>query len=130
MGVNVTGIQATIQFVEKVAESVVIGTAYETASRFQDRTPVDTGFAKNSWIVTTGRDDFGVPGNNDLEARIAIVNRIRLGQTVYINNGAEYIKALENGHSKQAPGGMVRVTLPEVSQIARDQLRDAKRAGR
>ena len=130
MGVHVRGIQATIQFVKKVSEDVVIGTAYETASRFQKRTPVDTGFARNSWLVTTSPDAYGTPGANNLDAHLFLVNRIKLGQTIYINNGAEYIGILERGHSRQAPRGMVAVTLPEVRGIAEDQVRDAKRANR
>jgi len=130
MGVKVTGIQAEIRFVEEVSESVVIGTAYEVAGKFQGRTPVDTGFARNSWIVTTSPDDFGTLGNNSIEARIALVNQIKLGQDIYINNGAEYISALEHGHSSQAPAGMVSVTKPEIPGIADRQIKDAERAGR
>lgn len=130
MGVTVSGVQATIEFIERVAVSAQIGTAYETASRMMERTPVDTGYAANSWLVTPNRNDVGSLGNNNLTARIAAVNQIKLGETIYINNGAEYIDILEKGHSQQAPRGMVQVTLPEVPDIADKQIKDAARAGR
>ncbi len=130
MGVKIDGVQAIIEFVEQVAVSAQIGTAYETASRINGRIPVDTGYARNSTIVTPNRDDVGTLGNNDLEARIALVNQIKLGETVYINNGAEYIDILEKGHSQQAPSGFVQTTLPEVPAIADKQIKDAVRAGR
>lgn len=130
MGIRVEGVQATINFVENTVESVIIGTAYELGSRFKERTPVDTGFAKNSWIISLSSDSFGTPGANNLDAHMAAVNHIKLGKTIYINNGADYIAALENGHSQQAPQGMVAVTLPEVSGIVNDQIRDARKKRR
>ena len=128
MGIKVDGLQVTIEMVNDVSRSVVIGTAYEFASRCRRRTPVDTGFAMNSWIVTLDRDDFGTPGATIVEARMGQVEGMQLGSTVYINNGANYIGRLERGHSRQAPQGMVAVTLPEIPGMVEEQIEDEKRA--
>ena len=128
MGVRVEGLQATIEFVSEFPKEIVTGTAFEFASRCRRRTPVDTGYAMNSWIVTLDRNDFGTPGSNIVDARIGQVESMRLGQTVYVNNGANYIGPLERGHSRQAPGGMVAVTVPEVPDIVQAQVADLKGA--
>jgi len=129
MGVEVEGLRETMERVESNTRSVIVGTVYEFANRVKMRTPLKTGFARNSWIVTVDRDDYGDIGNNVIEARIGAVSQMQLGQTLYINNGANYIKALENGHSRQAPQGMVAITLPEVDEIIADEIADVKRAG-
>lgn len=43
-----------------------------------------------------------------------------------ITNSVFYVVYLEYGHSKQAPQGMVRITLREVAQEVRALLRDAE----
>lgn len=129
MTVRIEGMQATISELGDNLRTVVIGTAYEAASLMQELTPIDTGFAMNSWIVTLDRDDFGTPGMNAIDARMGAVTSMQLGQTLYINNGAEYIKKLEHGHSRQAPQGMVAVVMPAIPHIVEDQLKDAEKAG-
>ena len=69
----------------------------EVARRIIARTPVDTGFAKRSWTITEREDG---DGSFDL----------------VIENGAHYIVYLEYGWSRQAPQGMIRVTLIEMAQ--------------
>jgi hypothetical protein len=36
---------------------------------------------------------------------------------VYLTSSLEYARAIEFGHSKQAPSGMVRTTLQEFPQV-------------
>lgn len=40
----------------------------------------------------------------------------QLGDTIFITNNTEYGESLENGHSGQAPNGMVKITFAEVSE--------------
>lgn len=56
----------------------------------------------------------------------ASLNRIRVGVAAapavgvhYIGNALPYAQALEDGHSKQAPGGMVAVTVVEFQNTVR-----------
>lgn len=126
MTIQTEGFEATISFTGNVVESAIMGTVMEAASRMQQRNPVDTGYSKNSWIITTSPDGFGTPGANSLQPPTAW----EVGQGLFINNGAEYIGVLEVGHSNQAPQGMVAPTLPEVPGILGQQVTDAERANK
>lgn len=64
--------------------------ALDFERRAADKTPVDTGRAKGAWR-TKGAGEFWD-----------------------VVNGVPYIVALEFGHSKQAPDGMVRRSLAEI----------------
>jgi len=80
------------------------------------RTPIDTGRARANWQVgrtlsanqTEAKDK---TGNNTTKKASEIINRMNAGGIFYIFNNLEYINRLEYGSSKQAPHGMVRITL-------------------
>lgn len=63
-------------------------------ARIKARTPVDTGAARRGWAIEYQKTAHG-------------------GVTT-ISNRLKYIVFLEVGSSKQAPNGMVRVTLAEA----------------
>lgn len=90
--------QDLTDFVEEVADAVdvsvrrVAQTAFE---RIVERTPVDTGLAKASWVL-------------DMDTSDGIVD-------VEIYNDVPYIIFLEYGSSDQAPHGMVEITLQEIA---------------
>lgn len=79
------------------------------------RTPVLSGSARASWVVSAGspvfifRDHRDV--NNPLPPPAFTLMSIPPYQRVYIANGAPYILDLEYGSSSKAPQGMLRVTL-------------------
>lgn len=85
-----------------------------------EKTPVDTGRARANWQVelnavnaaTTEDTDPG--GGQALAAGLSALAQFRPGDTVYISNHLVYIVPLENGHSQQAPQGMVALTIAEV----------------
>lgn len=52
------------------------------------------------------------------------VQALTAGETAYIVNNLPYAVPLEYGHSKQAPGGMVRVTLARFQQIVDEATRN------
>lgn len=129
MGVRVEGIEDAIDLIEEASEGAVAGMVLEITNRVVNRTPVDTGFAQNSWIATFDANDEGTPGQNaPTESAADVAEQYKLGRIVYINNGASYIGVLENGHSNQAPQGFVDITLAEASQILRDELEDELRS--
>lgn len=51
------------------------------------------------------------------------VEQLTIGETAYIVNNLPYAVPLEYGHSKQAPSGMVRVTLARFQQIVDEAIR-------
>ena len=96
-------------------------------------TPVDSGFARSNWGVGMSVPDNLLPnpaqhlpyprrlaGANfpSREAQgISILQSIPVTEGIicYIYNNTKYIVPLEYGHSRQAPAGMVRLTLTRFS---------------
>lgn len=83
------------------------------------KTPVDEGRARGAWRVSVG-----VPSEEVIEvvrprfaamaeAATALAN-LRPFQVVWISNNVPYILYLEEGSSKQAPQGMVSLTIEEM----------------
>lgn len=86
-----------------------------------DRTPVDTGHAKGNWQVGIGAPVLGEIdaedplGSATLAVARQVIEQIQLGFDVWVTNGVPYARRLEDGHSSQAPQGMVGPTLEEVA---------------
>ena len=53
--------------------------------------------------------------STQLSAGLSAMATAKFGQTIWIYNNVRYITELENGHSKQAPIGMVAVSLAEIA---------------
>ena len=87
------------------------------------KTPVLTGCARGNWRVSFGPE---LPRGFDLTVRDAgggrtvslassmITASARVGTRVNITNSVPYIIRLERGYSRQAPQGMVHVTVDEL----------------
>lgn len=106
---------------------VVKHVAFDLFRRFVEKTPVDTGRARASWNITIGKIDPTVapegqqPEMNTwaAEAKAAsavatLTERAVLTTPIFITNNLPYIGELENGHSRQAPHGMVVLSIDEV----------------
>lgn len=100
--------------------------AQELVKEIATRTPVDTGTAKANWITDCTGTEQGynvlhMDAQNAEKRSIARAQSLKLdevikGGTVYVYSNVPYIQALENGHSKQAPAGMVRNSIDKVTQ--------------
>ncbi len=79
------------------------------------RHPVDTGRARAGWGLSIGSPSpKSTPEGQYAAPSAPDVSAIDGTQVVYLLNNVEYIGALEDGHSKQAPNGMVRLSILEV----------------
>lgn len=85
------------------------------------KTPVDTGRARAGWglsigqpVVTVSAKSEYPKGSTAPEPPLPDMGGINGKQTVWILNAVEYIERLEDGHSDQAPAGMVRLSLMEM----------------
>ncbi|MEC4590567.1 hypothetical protein VPG91_06180 [Nitrospirillum amazonense] len=103
----------------------------DVATALVDRTPVQTGAARGNWradakgftVRPTGRLD---PDGAETVAHITeSVGGMKAGDLIYITNSSAYILDLEHGSSKQAPAGMVSVTIAELAAIADQAARKA-----
>ena len=92
-------------------------------------TPVDTGRARSNWMLsidtpnrgTVNADDSGAKKNqhSGRSKAMTMVGDAKLrnmgkASRVYISNSLPYIKALEEGHSPQAPNGMLETALKKL----------------
>lgn len=84
------------------------------------KSPVDTGFFRAQWTVQIGTaangtiQSFDPAGNLTITKGLAVIHAVKAGQNITISNAAVYGPRLEHGWSKQAPQGMVRLTLAEI----------------
>lgn len=104
------------------AELVVRRAALDIGGQLVDRSPVDTGRFKNNWQTGIGGMDKSISAAADLGgagalARLAAqVATWKPGQSIFISNSLPYAYRLETGWSKQAPTGIVRLTVQNFEQ--------------
>jgi hypothetical protein len=123
---------------------VVRKMAYDAFTRLTMRTPVDTGRARASWDIKQGSPSDFIPdpiegknagsGNTDLGTGMTgnslgagaltggtthevtgALEAVTGREVVYITTALDYMRYLEQGHSKQAPSGMVALTVAEMA---------------
>lgn len=94
-------------------------------------TPHDTGQARANWqvaISTSKPATAQLLGHVDYDGDATIAegkSKIygtprALGQTIFISNSLDYIKALNDGWSKQAPAGFVQLAVQAGAHVASD----------
>jgi len=87
------------------------------------------GRFRAAWTVSIGAPSGAVTGDVDksgqptIEKGISVIATADGQQDIYITNNLPYARALEYGHSTQAPAGMVRVTLVEVGSYIENAVR-------
>lgn len=107
--------------------------AFALYSSIVRKTPVDTGRARGNWNVSVGKPDPTIEGeekypkSSGKNKRKPPVNlkysdpkaipEPKGDESIFICNNLPYIKSLEYGSSKQAPQGMVGVTLANNENI-------------
>lgn len=115
--------------------------AFSLYSSIVKKTPVDTGRARGNWHISVGQESFetfgtetkvsdkqkvkGKKGNSE-GAKVVSTSALIVGgkeqiensgdKPIFIQNNLPYIVALEYGHSKQAPNGMVGVTVANMKK--------------
>lgn len=111
-------------YVEGNFEKVLRKACVDLYRKVVERTPVDTGRAKASWGISTSGEQRPQPKDIELsfnEVKTIIDEHVRgfildiHDNKIIISNNVEYIEFLESGDSKQAPRGMVAVSLVEFT---------------
>ena len=107
---------------EKAATLIFRGTSLNLFSKIIRRTPVDTGRLRSNWYSSINSPVSTVDGSGEGFQKTA--ERLKLGDSAYFVNNLPYAKVIERGHSqKQAPYGMVRITILEFEHIVAQQAR-------
>jgi hypothetical protein len=111
-------------FVEKAkgnVDLVLRKVCLDMSSSVVIKTPVDTGRARGAWQCAIGSIPAGQVNHLDKAgaATIAQINAkvgtAKAGDVVYLVANLPYINALEYGHSKQSPNGMVRLSIAQFN---------------
>lgn len=86
-------------------------------------TPIDIGWARAGWVPSVGQPYTGGLSENPTASDVAIMQaRATTGQAevllyqltdgdLFVTNNVEYIQALNDGWSKQAPSGFVQIAV-------------------
>jgi len=101
--------------------AVVKKISFELLTRIVQKTPVDTGRARANWSVSLGAPSGAQAETFDKDGGATIATGLQgitaadpARQVVWLENNLPYIEALEDGHSSQAPVGMVEGSLNEI----------------
>lgn len=95
-------------------------TALQVFRNIVQATPVDTGMAKLSWnidINVVNVDVAEAPEKSPaasfdgFEKALEVTAQFKLQDVIYISNNLPYIRALNDGHSKQAPSGYIDAAI-------------------
>lgn len=88
-----------------------------------DRSPVDTGRFRCSWVAASEAANRDIPtftvddGGEESKARVlAALSDLKPGQKFIISNNLPYALMLEYGWSGQAPQGVAEISVMEVEQ--------------
>ena len=92
------------------------------------------GRFKNNWYVgfdsqpSQSNDTPDASGQGSNSRGLAVLEVFRVGQvsSIYFTNNMPYAVALENGHSGQAPGGMVGITALDAAQMFREAMSEVR----
>ena len=92
------------------------------------------GRFKNNWYVgldsqpTETNDTPDASGQGSNSRGLVVLEVFRVGQvnSIYFTNNLPYAQALENGHSNQAPGGMVGLTALDAAQYFREAMSEVR----
>lgn len=105
------------------AETVIKKVVIDLHASVVIKSPVDTGRFRANWqyradgLPNVALDAEDKSGSATLaKASRQIASTLMSGRIHYIANHLPYARPLEYGHSKQAPGGMVRITVSEFRQ--------------
>lgn len=122
------------QFARKIQvapQKIVKKVAFQLFRRIIEKTPVDTGRARASWNISIGSVNsvnapegkytdrgtkIGTSGMAGAQANAALAGYGADGRlpAVWISNNLPYIGELENGHSQQAPAGMLKLSINQA----------------
>ena len=113
ISIKLLGVSETLKLKDKEFTKTInqlnILQAFEALSALKAATPVDTGRAKNSWILTEKENKFVSDGT----ASTSLVGPASEDRVtpLFITNGTPYIESLNEGSSKQAPARFVEQTV-------------------
>ena len=114
--------------------AIVTRTPVGNASQWETKYPPKGyvgGRLRANWQASIGSPKDGIVNStSESKSRRSIgraVSGLRGDQAIYLSNNLPYAQAIEDGNSKQAPFGMVKVVLRAFRMIVKREARKNKR---
>lgn len=122
MGQFEIGLRKFAEKTELKINDVVRKIGLEVYSSVVMRSPVDTGRFRGNWNISLANFDPSFSELTDKEGAASIANATvsiaeYKGGSIFISNNLPYAQRLEDGWSKQAPVGMLRITAVEFQDM-------------
>lgn len=96
-------------------ETVIKRVSFDVYNKAKKNTPVDTGRARGSWNISEEYADLSsLPQGQYPSGTSNAVGNISGKEEVHVSNNVEYIDVLDQGSSRQAPQGIVDITVAQV----------------
>lgn len=101
----------------------VVRLATQGLAGVQQKSPVDTGQFRSNWLVSIATPDPSViegPGAALAQKSAGALASYAAREgfpVIYLQNNLPYATRLEDGYSKQAPNGMVALTVAELAAM-------------
>ena len=87
------------------------------------RSPIATGRFVSNWNITAGLPNYSYTNSTNISRALYELDKVLslpIDNGLYIANGLPYAELLEYaGLSRQAPAGMIRISVAELSMHAR-----------
>lgn len=120
-------VKLALDRLEQWGEKTVRGTLLSLSSAVIKDTPVDTGRLRSNWMPSIGSPD-STQGTATSEAdtisKVANTTAsLKMGDTFYLTNNLPYAAAIEYGHSKRFPEGMLRKNVAKYDRAIREAAR-------
>ena len=114
---------------EKIDDAIAL-IAMDSLRGIVMKSPVDTGRFRGNWIVSKNTPDAKSSemtdknGGQTITKGSGVINTFKVDtdSRIIIQNNLPYANRLENGWSKQAPNGMVALTVAEMQRKYRNVL--------
>ena len=113
------------------SESVIEKVFVKASNHIINKTPYLTGLARSNWFSKL--NDYSDEKTTETRAKLKrkkeaaeTAKRFKLGGFITLTNNLPYIERLENGWSKQAPVGMVKVAYSLLNRWIETEVRKLK----
>ncbi len=108
-------------------ETVARKITFELFKAVTLRSPVDTGRFRANWNVSWDVPNFATGEQTNANRANAEILKVvaqgaPMGGVTYLSNGLPYARRLEYGWSRQAPAGMVRISVAAVASFVRKAI--------
>ena len=129
-------VEAWINAVENGLDDVIEIFGGKVQEALVKASPVDTGRFRGNWQITANKPPLYALNNYDrdgadtiAEGKRALYAIMRGGgavRSIYFSNMLIYANALEYGHSKQAPAGVVGIVAARLRSFMAQAIRESR----